>query len=119
LPVIGEPAVPNVKNSQNAGELSGHEERPGPPDLSRKIYDGFVATINFTPTRKDAHLAQQLVARQREKVCNARVLQGREAEATLLECVAESARQRSANSAITVEEDPASRGVSAFHVSYF
>jgi hypothetical protein len=87
--------------------------------LFGEIHDGFGATEDFTFTGNDAHLAQQLIGRQREKGCYTGVLQCREAKTALLECAAESPRQRSTNSAIAVEENPASRGAAAFRVSHF
>jgi hypothetical protein len=46
-------------------------------------------------------------------------LQCSEAEDALFKGVAESPRERCAHFAIAVEEDPASRGVTAFRVRYF
>jgi len=117
--VIGEPAVASVENSQDARELSRCKEWPGPPNFSREIHDGFGASMDFALTGNNAHLAQQLIGGQREEGGNAGILQSREAKAALIEGAAESARQRGANAAIPIEEDPASRGVPAFHVSYF
>jgi hypothetical protein len=117
VPVISEPAVANFKNSHRSGKLGDCKERPGPPDLSRKNHEGFGASINFALTGDDAHLSQQLFGRQSEKGSDAGILQCREAEAALLQGVAESARQRSTNAAIAIEADPASGGVSAFYVS--
>jgi len=91
--VISEPVVANVKNPQNTGDFSRQKDRPGPPDLFGEIHDGFGATEDFTFTGNDAHLAQQLIGRQREKGCHAGVLQCREAKTALLECAAESPRQ--------------------------
>jgi hypothetical protein len=119
LPVISEPAVANFKNSHRTGKLGGCKERPGPPDFSREIHDGFGAGIDFALTGNDVHLAQQLCGRQGEKSSHAGILQCREAEAALLQSVAESARQGFTNGAIAVEADPASGGVPAFCVSQF
>jgi len=113
VPVISEPAVGSVKNSWKPGYLSRREERPGPPDLLREIHDGFGAGIDFTFTGDDLHLAQQLFSRQCEKGSNAGILQRSRAEAALLECAAESPRQRCTIVALAVDEDPASRGVPA------
>jgi len=57
-----------------------------------------------------------LFSRQSEKGSNAGILQNRKIEAALLECAAESPRQRGTIAAIAVEENPASRGVTAFCV---
>ena len=111
--MFGEPAVPSVKNSWKPGYLSSREERPGPPDLSREIFDGFGVGIDFALTGNDVHLAQQLFGPQCEKGSNAGILQRSRAEAALLECAAESPRQGSTNVAIAVDEDPASRDVPA------
>jgi len=119
MPVIGKPSVPEVKNSYRCGKLGGRKERPGPPDLSREVHDGFGAGIDFGLTGNDAHFAQQLFGRQGEQSGHAGILQRGEAEAALLEGVAESARERSANIAIAVEADPASRGAPACCVSQF
>ena len=115
--MISEPAVGSVKNSWKPGYLSRREERPGPPDLLREIHDGFGAGIDFTFTGDDLHLAQQLFSRHCEKGSNAGILQNRKIEAALLECAAESPRQRRTNVAVAIEVDPASRGVPAFRVS--
>jgi hypothetical protein len=117
--VIGEPAIANFKYSQDTRELSCRKERPGPPNFSREIHDGFGAAMDFALTGNNAHLAQQLIGRQREKGGNAGVLQCREAKAAFFKRAAESARQRGANGAISIEEEPASGGVPAFRVSYF
>jgi len=81
--------------------------------LLREIHDGFGAGIDFTFTGDDLHLAQQLFGRQCEKGSNAGILQCGEAEAALFKSVAESPRERSADSAIAIEADPASRDVPA------
>ncbi len=70
-------------------------------------------------TGNNAHLAQQLIGRQREKSGDAGILQRGQAKAALLERAAESPCQRSANNAIAIEEDPASGGLAAFRVSNF
>jgi len=87
--------------------------------LSREIFDRFGAGIDLAFTGDDLHLAQQLFSRQCEKGSNAWILQCGEAEAALFKSVAESPRERSADSAIAIEADPASRGVSALYVSHF
>jgi hypothetical protein len=119
MPVISKPSVPEVKDSHRSRKLGGSKERPGPPDLSREVHDGFGAGIDFALTGNDAHLAQQLIGRPSEKGGHAGILQRGEAEAALLEGAAESARERSTNDAIAVEADPASRCVPAFCVSQF
>ena len=117
--MISEPAVASAKNSWKPGYLSSREERPGPPDLSREMHDGFGAGIDFALTGDDLHLAQQFFSGQCEKGSNAGILQCGEAGAALLECAAESPRQGSTNVAIAVDEDPVSRDVPAFRVSQF
>jgi hypothetical protein len=119
MPVIGEPAIAEVKNSSSSGKLGGRKERPGPPDLSREIYDGFGPATDFVVAGNDGHLAQQLFGRQCEKGGDTGILQCGEAEAAFFKRVAETPRQRGANSAVAVEEDPASRGAPAFCVSHF
>jgi len=104
---------------RGAGQFSCCIERPGPPDLARKVNDGFGPTVNFAVSRGDAHFPEQFFAGQIKKGLHARVLQGRQAKAALFKRAAEAAGERSADAAIPVEENPAAGGLPSFCVSYF
>ena len=117
--MIGEPTVTSVENARDAGQFRCGKERPGPPDLSSEINNGFGAAVNFAFRRSDAHFTEQILGRQGEEGLHARVLQGGEAEASRVECAAEAAGQRGADTAIAVEENPAAGGVPSFCISYF
>jgi hypothetical protein len=56
--MISDPAVADVENLRDTGNVSGGEEWPGPPDLFCEVYDGFGATMNFSCRRNNAHLAK-------------------------------------------------------------
>jgi len=117
--VISNPAVANVENARDARQLGCGIERPGPPDLPRKKDDGFGTGVNFALDRCDTHFPEQLFAGQIKKGLYSRVLQSREAEAALFEGAAETAGERSADGAITVEENPAAGSVLSFCISHF
>jgi hypothetical protein len=117
--VIGKPPIAGVENPRDARQFGCGMERPGPPDLPRKKYDGFRAAENFSVGRGYAHYQEQIPGRQRQKCLHARVLQSRKAEAMLLEGAAEAAGERSADAAIAVEANPSAGGTASFHVSHF
>ena len=118
-PVIGKPAVANVENARNARQFGCGIERPGPPDLSGEINEGFSAAVNFALDRCDAHFPEQLFAGHIKKGLYSRVLQSREAEAALFERAAKAAGERSADGAVAVEENPAAGGATSFRISHF
>ena len=117
--MIGKPAIAGVENARDSGQLSCSIEGPRPPDLPSEIDDRFGAAENFSVDRGDAHFTEQILGGQVKKGVHARVLQSREAEAARFEGAAETAGQRSADGAITVEEDPTAGSVSSFCVSHF
>jgi hypothetical protein len=117
--MICKPAVTDVENLRDTGNVSGGEEWPGPPDLFCEVYDGFGAAMDFPCRRNDAHFLKQLIGRQSEKGSHARVLQRGQAKTAFLERAAEASCQQSADRAIAVEANPSALGVSAFRVSHF
>jgi hypothetical protein len=117
--MISQPAIPRPKSATHAWQLCRSIDRPSPPDLSREKHDGIGTAIKFIVGCNNSHLAQQLIWWQNEKGCDARILHGCQSEASILECSFESPRQRSTDTAITVEADPAPRSPAALTVSYF
>jgi hypothetical protein len=77
------------------------------------------SAVDLTGGGGYAHFPQQILWRQGQQGLRAWVLQGGEAEAARLEWAAKTARQRSADPAVAVEENPAAGGSASFCVSYF
>lgn len=117
--MIGEPAVTRIEQAHNSGQTGGGIERPGPPDLPREIDNGRGAAINFSVRGGDAHFAEQLLRRQSKKSLRARVLQGRQTEASGFEGTLKAAGQPGAHGAVSVEENPTAGGPASFCISYF
>ena len=81
--------------------------------------DGFGAAIDSAVVSSDAHFLEQILKRQGKKGLHTRVLQRGETETARFESAAEAAGQRSANTALAVEADPAAGGMPSFYISYF
>ena len=117
--MIGIQTVPGIKNARDAGHFGCGVERPSPPDLPGEKNDCLGATVYIAAGSGYAHFPEQIFGRQGEKGLHARVLQSREAEAARFEGAAEEAGERSADSAIAVEENPAATSAASFCISHF
>jgi hypothetical protein len=117
--MIREPSTAGTKNVHHARQLRRDIQRPHPPNLPRQIDDGIGAAVEFGVGCNDAHFPEQLLGRHSEKGGDAWILQSRQSKAALLKCLAKSPGERSANSAIAVEKDPATGSVAALTVSHF
>lgn len=116
--MLCEPTITGPENTSHAGKLSGEKDWPGPPNLLGHVHEGFGTAVEFALGSNDPHLKKQLVGRQPEKSCDARILQGCQAKAALRECAVEPPCHRGTDAAIPVEENPSPGGTSSFCVSY-
>jgi hypothetical protein len=105
--VIGEPAIASIENTRNIGEFRGEEQRVGPPDLPSEVNDRLRSAVDLTGGGGYAHFPQQILWRQGQQGLRTWVLQRGEAEAAGFERAAKTARQRGADAAVAVEENPA------------
>lgn len=117
--MIGEPAIAGIEYAGNGGQAGCGKQRPRPPDLAGDKHDRLGAAVNCAVAGSDAHFPEQIPGREIEEGLHARILQRGEAEAALLEAVAEAAGESGAEGAVAIEEDPATSGARSFCISYF
>jgi len=117
--MVRKPFVGTVEKTQDARHLCCRVERPRPPDLARETNNGFGAAENLAFRGNDAHFAKQFFWGKIDEDLHARVLQGGETEVAFFQCATEEAGQRGAHAAVSVEANPASRGLPSFYISNF
>lgn len=118
-PVIGKPAIAGIEKAHHSGHMSRGIQGPRPPDLAAEVDNRACSSVDFPFGRGYAHFAKQLFARKIQKGLDARVLQGREAEAARFECATKATRECGAGAAVAVKANPAAGGAASSRVSYF
>jgi len=118
MAVTRHPPICGVQQRLHAGQLGSRVNRPGPPDFSSQECDCLSPAYDLAFVREHTHFLQQEVRRQTEKCRHARILQGGQAKATLLQGGAKAASQGLAELALAVIENPFG-GAPSFSVGYF
>jgi hypothetical protein len=110
-------AITCVQNASCKRKLPDDVKRPRPPDFSRQEHEGVGTAVDIVGASEHAQFQQQTLAWDAKKNSYARVLQSRQDKAALFKGASESPCQRSADSAVGVEKDPADRRPTSFSVS--
>lgn len=118
MTMIGHPLVCGTQQESHAGQLCRGMNRPRPPDFCCQKRDCLCSTQDLAFGRENPHFLQQEVGRQTEKCRHPRILQRRQAKATLLQGGAEAARQGAAEIALAIVENP-SGGSPSLSIGYF
>jgi hypothetical protein len=85
MAVIRHPPVHHAQQRLHAGQLGSSVNRPGPPDSPRKERDCLCSAQDLPFAREHTHFLKQLAGGQTEEGSHARILQGGQAKATLLQ----------------------------------
>jgi len=110
-------AITCVQNASCQRNLPHDVERPRPPDFSRQEHDGVGIAVDIVGASNDAQFQQQTIAWNAKKNAYARVLQSPEDKTALFKGASETPCQRSTDSAVGIEKDPADRCPASFSVS--